>query len=312
MRMTNDSGSVGRRGRPVEVRAAAEPQQAVTAEVLRAGAQALAATDAPRVTAEALLAHLLGLSRTQLLARLDQPVAAGTRAAYEQAVGRAAAGEPLAYLTGRREFHGLEFQVDARVLVPRPETELLADLALKFAAERCSLAEPGAAPLRVADVGTGSGVLAVTLAVKCGRAQILAVDLSAEALEVARANAARHAVLDRVAFVQGDLLSCAARGSCDVMVANLPYIPSARLAGLPVARYEPAVALDGGPDGLTLVRRLLASAPQIMAPGGDVLLEIESTLGEAVMALAQAAFPAARVRRHMDLAGLDRVIEVRL
>jgi release factor glutamine methyltransferase len=288
----------------------AAPVQAVTADVLRAAAQALAATDSPWITAQALLADLLGLSRTQLLARLDQPIAPELRAVFEQAVRRAAAGEPLAYLTGRREFYGLEFQVDARVLVPRPETELLADLALEFAAERQRA--PGARVLRVVDVGTGSGILAVTFAVKCPRARIWAVDLSAAALAVARANAERHQALVRVAFVRGDLMSFMAPAGCDVLVANLPYIPSAQLLGLPVHNYEPTLALDGGPDGMTPIRCLLADAPRVVAPGGCLLLEIGATQGEAVAALAQSTFQGAQLQRHCDLAGLDRVVGIRL
>ena len=291
-------------------RRAGGPSAGVTADILRAAAQALAATDSPWITAQALLADLLGVSRTQLLARLDQPIAPELWAVFEQAVRRAAAGEPLAYLTGRREFYGLDFQVDARVLVPRPETEMLVDLALKFAAERqrAASARPAAGRGRGHRKRHSGGDVRRQMPARAhlGRRP------PAAALAVARANAERHQVLDRVAFVRGDLLSFIAPACCDVLVANLPYIPSAQLLGLPVHNYEPTLALDGGPDGMTLIRCLLADAPRVVAPGGCLLLEIEATQGEAVAALAQSAFQGAQVQRHRDLAGLDRVVEIRL
>jgi release factor glutamine methyltransferase len=281
-------------------------------EALRSAAGRLAPADSPRLTAEALLAHLLGLTRAQLLSRLEQPLPADLAAPLERLVARAAGGEPLAYLTGHREFYGLDFAVDARVLVPRPETELLIDLALAVESPLTQLSRP-----HVLDVGTGSGALAVPLAVKCPRARLVATDISAGALAVACANAARHHVADRISFIQGDLLSAfplqpspASLHPFDLLVANLPYIPSAELRRLPVAKHEPRLALDGGPDGLEPLRRLLADAPCVLAPGGRLALEIEATCGEAAAALARAAFPTARVWVHQDLAGLDRAVEI--
>ena len=281
-------------------------------EALRLTAGRLAAADSPRLTAEALLAHLLGLTRAQLLSRLEQPLPPDLAAPLEQLTARAAGGEPLAYLTGHREFYGLDFAVDARVLVPRPETELLVDLALAAGSPLTQLPHP-----YILDAGTGSGVLAVTLAVKCPRARLVAADISAEALAVARANAARHQVADRIAFIQTDLLSAfpahhPARiiRRFDFLVANLPYVPSAELRGLLVAKHEPPLALDGGPDGLGPLRRLLADAPGVLAPGGRAALEIEATCGQAAAALARAAFPTAQVKVHQDLAGLDRAVEI--
>jgi release factor glutamine methyltransferase len=286
--------------------AAVAPPARSVGEALARAAAVLAAADSPRLTAEVLLAHVLGTPRPQLLARPEELLSAAAEAQYAHLAERAAAAEPLAYLTGQREFYGLAFLVDARVLVPRPETELLVDLVLS------SL--PAHPPTRVLDVGTGSGCLAVTLAVKLPRAQVIAVDVSRDALAVARANAKRHRVTEQITFVLGDLLSSFILhpSPFDLLLANLPYIASDELPTLAVSRHEPASALDGGPDGLTLIRRLLADAPRVMTPAGRVLLEIGATQGRAAAALAQAAFPSARVTVHQDLAGLDRVIEIEL
>jgi release factor glutamine methyltransferase len=274
--------------------------------LLREATHALENIDSPRLTAEVLLAHVLGLSRAQALARLEQKISAEAQAQFEALVARAATGEPLAYLTGTREFCGLEFVVDARVLVPRPETELLVDLAVRL--------QPGGRYQHILDVGTGSGCIAVTLAVKCPTARITAVDLSAEALAVARRNAERHAMGDRIVFVQSDLLAsreaALRHASFDLICANLPYVASDELRTLPVARHEPALALDGGPDGLALIRRLLTEAAQALAPGGRLVLEIGAGQGEAVVALARAVIPAVRVELHHDLAGLERLVAV--
>lgn len=265
-------------------------------------------TDSPRLTAEVLLAHTLGLTRAQLLARPEQPLSPEQQARYAALVNRAAAGEPLAYITGVREFHGLDFAVDARVLVPRPETELLVDLALQFLTTESTQS----AEKRVLDVGTGSGCIAVTIAVKHPAASVTATDISEEALAVARANAARHGVAQRIAFFRSDLLSSfhLLPASFDLIAANLPYIASAELRDLAVAGHEPRLALDGGPDGLLWIRRLLVDAPRALKPGGLLLLEIGATQGAAATALVQAAFPQGRVTLHRDLAGLDRVVSV--
>lgn len=297
-------------------------------EALNRAAQALAATDNyPRLTAEVLLAHILGLARTQLLARPEQTVTSTALTKYERLVERAADGEPLAYLDGHREFYGLDFLVDSRVLVPRPETELLIDLALRFTAElaeNAEIAEKDSAnsansalsavksPLSILDVGTGSGCIAVTLAVKLPSARITALDISADALAVARANAERHDVADRTQFIQSDLLSSfqLPTSHFPLLIANLPYIASEELQQLPVSKHEPILALDGGPDGLALIRRLLKDAPRVMAAGGRLLLEINDEKSAEASDIARAAFPAAHVGIHKDFAGLDRVVAV--
>jgi len=308
------------------------PLSSSCSDALQRATFALAATDSPRLTAEALLAHVLGISRTQLLSRPEHIVPPDLLADYETLIARAAAGEPLAYLTGHREFCGLDFRVGARVLVPRPETELLVELALKFTAELAEDANGigrgvqlnAPTEMNILDVGTGSGCIAVTLAVRLPPARITALDISADALALARLNAQRHSVADRVTFVQSDLLSnlqprsTSLRGQLSpitnyhLLLANLPYIPSDDFRRLPVAKHEPALALDGGPDGLDLIRRLLADAPRVMVPHGRLLLEINDEKSAEAFDLARAAFPAAHVEIHKDLAGLDRVIAISL
>jgi release factor glutamine methyltransferase len=271
-------------------------------------ALSLAGIASPRLTAEALLAHVLGVSRTQLLAQPERPLPDEAQLKFDQLVRRAAEGEPLAYLTGVREFHGLEFVVNPHVLVPRPETELLVDEALRFlTAERAEGVEK-----KVLDVGTGSGCIAVTIAAKCPAAGVTALDISEDALTVARANAQRHNVANRIAFFKSDLLAAIRYlpTAFHLLCANLPYIASDELRELPVAKHEPRLALDGGPDGLLWVRRLLPDAPRVMAPGGLLLLEIGAAQGSAAAALAQAAFPTSRVTVLKDYAGLDRIVRI--
>ena len=257
--------------------------------------------DHARLTAEVLLGHVLGLSRAQVLARLERDLGEAERARFEALVGRAANGEPLAYLTGQREFFGLDFEVTPDVLVPRPETELLVERAL---------AVLGAGPVHVVDVGTGSGIIAVTLAARRPLAHVTALDVSPAALTVARRNAERLGVAERVRFRQQDLLDPAPEAA-DLICANLPYIPAADLAALDVSRHEPRLALDGGPDGLDLIRRLVAQAVTVLAAQGGLLLEIEARQGPAVATLCASAFPGASIEIVRDLAGLDRVVQVR-
>lgn len=254
--------------------------------------------DSPRLTAEVLLAHVLGLGRAQLLARLEQPLAGPDAASYWALVARAAADTPLAYLTGRREFFGLEFDVDESVLVPRPETELLVEVALEGLAT---------GPAHVIDVGTGSGNIGVTLAVKRQAIRVTAIDRSAVALAIARRNAERHGVDQRMRFFEQDLLD-PSPPPADLICANLPYIPSADVATLAVSRHEPKLALDGGPDGLDLIRRLIAQSGTVLTPVGRLVLEIEARQGPAVSALCRDAFPRAAVRVLRDFANLDRVV----
>ena len=278
---------------------------------LQSARDPLAPLDDAHLTATALLAHVFGLTRTQLLARPELPLAPEQATAFAALLARAAQGEPLAYLTGQREFYGLEFEVDARVLVPRPETELLVDRAR------------AARPARVLDVGTGSGCIAVALAVHLPQAALTASDVSASALAVASRNAQRHHVADRIRFVQSDLLNAwqpPASGfrlltsdfqpPFQLICANLPYIDPVELRALAVSRFEPQLALAGGRGGLALIERLLSQAPSALAPGGRLLLEIGASQGPAALALARGAFPAAAISLERDLAGLDRLLVI--
>ena len=259
-----------------------------------------------RLDAELLLGHTLGLNRAAILAQYERPLTPKELTRYRDLVARRAAREPLPYITGHREFFGLDFAVDARVLIPRPETELLVEHAL-------SIARRTAGPLEIADVGSGSGAIAVTLVVNLPQATVYALDDSAGALEVTAGNARRHNVAARVRCWQGDLLA-PLPGPVDLIAANLPYVTTGEWEALPAELHdhEPRAALDGGPDGLDAIRRLLASAGPYLRPGGALLLEIGASQGAAVTTLAQHCFPAADVRLHRDYAGLDRVVIVRL
>jgi len=265
-----------------------------------------AEVDEARLDAELLLAHTLGLNRAAILARPDRPLTPKELTRFRDLVARRTAREPLPYITGHREFFGHDFVVDARVLIPRPETELLVEHALR-------IARPVPRPLEIADVGAGSGAIAVTLAVHLPHAIVYALDDSAGALAVTAENARRHNVAERVQCRQGDLLA-PLPGPVKLIAANLPYVAAGEWAELQpeLHDYEPYAALVGGPDGLDAIRRLLAAAGPYLHPGGALLLEIGASQGAAVTALARCHFPAADVQLHPDYAGLDRLVIVAL
>jgi release factor glutamine methyltransferase len=265
--------------------------------------------------AQVLLAHVLGTDRAALLAHPERILTPAQAAAYRALVERGAAGVPLPYLTGHQAFYDLDLIVTSEVLIPRPETEHLIETALAWAHKR-SLT-PQSSPhrgvgLRIVDVGTGSGAIAVTLAKHLPGARVCAIDLSAAALEVARQNAARYDLEQRIEWKVGDLLTPLVEEGqqVDLIAANLPYIVHKDLASLAVARHEPQLALDGGPDGLDLIRRLLVQAPRVLAEEGLLLLEIGAGQGEQVCDLARAALPGAQARILFDYAGLDRVVSI--
>jgi len=261
-------------------------------ELLTSGTARLraAGSESARLDTELLLGWALGAERTALIAHPEAPVGADAAAAFEGAVLRREAGEPVAYIRSLKEFYGLAFGVDRRALIPRPETELLVAQAEREVAWRLTSApRPAGTPkLRVVDVGTGSGAIAIALATLLRRRRmlpevsILAVDCSAGALSLARENAVAHAVADEVVFGEADLLP-EAEPPFDLILANLPYIPSAEIERLPVAAsFEPRTALDGGPDGLSAIRRLLGALPSALAPAGIALLEIGFDQGPAI------------------------------
>ncbi len=256
--------------------------------------------DSARFDAELLVAYALGIERIHLYTDHDRPLAKPELAAIRALVRRRGQCEPAAYIIGTRHFWKHEFAVDARVLVPRPETELLVERALDALPE-------GA---RVVDVGTGSGCIALSIAADRPDVQIVAIDASDDALAVARANAARLGV-EGVDFVRGLGLD-PVTDPVDLVVSNPPYIPSADIEDLmpDVRDHEPRQALDGGADGLDVVRALLADAPEHLSAGGRMLIEIGYDQGPAVRALAEADGRYTDISVRPDLAGHDRVLEV--
>lgn len=291
------------------------------ATLVQGAADRLAASGSgsPRLDAELLLAHVLGVDRTGVLAHPGAPVGPEARARFEAEVARREAGEPVAYIRGFREFHGLAIATDARALIPRPETELLVDAALAEVVARLTAAarRAGAPALRVADVGTGSGAIAIALlaALRARRMAehvlVVATDASPAALELARDNAVGHGLADRMVFVEADLLPPVVDPPYALVCANLPYVATGQMEGL--ARdlsFEPRAALDGGPDGLDLARRLLARLPDALAADGAALLEIGSDQGGAIVEAVAAQLPGWRCTVAADLAGLPRLARV--
>nr|WP_290668093.1 peptide chain release factor N(5)-glutamine methyltransferase [Ardenticatena sp.] len=274
-------------------------------EALQWGTERLrTASTTPRLDAEVLLADVMGVSRAGLIARLHATLTREAFKAFQGRIARREQGEPVAYILGRKAFYGRDFLVDARVLIPRPETELLVERAL---ARLAKMPTP-----RIADIGTGSGCIAVTLAAERPDATVIAIDVSEGALAVARANAERHGVAGRVTFRRGSLLE-PLDTPVHLIAANLPYVGTNEMDVLApsVATYEPHVALFAGPDGLALIRELLAQvSPTLLLPGGAVLLEIGYAQGEVVAQMARQRWPQAQVVVHRDLAGLDRVVEI--
>jgi len=291
-------------------------------EALHRGSQALAeaASEEAALEADLLLAHALGTDRTHLYQRLPEPLPPDAATAFDALLRRRLAHEPVPYITGRREFFGLEFEVTPAAIIPRPETETLVELVLAFCGSR------GPSELRIADVGVGCGAIAVSLAVSLPQAEVIASDVSPDALALARRNAERHAVSGRIDFREGDLLAplrdpvdvIAAnlpyvRRRVDVIAANLPYVRSADFEASPpeIREHEPRLGLDGGPDGLRLIERLLRDAPACLKPDGALFAEIGEEQGEAALSLARACFPQARIKVKQDLSALDRVLVVR-
>lgn len=266
-----------------------------------------AGVDSPRLAAQVLLAHALGCDRIGLYTQFDKPLGQGELGRYRELVRRRLAGEPVAYLVGTQEFWSIELAVDDRVLIPRRDSETVIELVLGELGDR-------AAPIRIADVATGSGALALVLLRELPAATAVATDLHPGPLAVAAANAERLGVRERIELREGDLLAPLAGDRFDVIVANLPYVPSGDIAGLSAeVRREPSAALDGGADGLDLVRRLAAGVAAHLAPRGLVALEHGFDQGEAVRArLAEAPGPFEAPWTRADLAGQPRVTAARL
>lgn len=261
-----------------------------------------ALSDTPYLDAQVLLSHILGQRRSWILAHPDPTLTAAQRQNLTRALHCLESGTPLPYVLGRWEFYKLDFTLTPHVLIPRPETELLVEKAIAWLRDNPSRRS-------CADIGTGSGCIAVTLAVNVPGAKILATDISPTALRVAQENAHKHGVEGQISFL-GDNLLASVAGKFDVICANLPYIPTSTLKTLAVYGQEPTLALDGGPKGLRLIQTLMADLPRSLSPGGLLLLEIDSSHGPEVRRMAQKTFPQADVQIHADLAGHDRVLAV--
>jgi release factor glutamine methyltransferase len=275
------------------------------ADALRAatGRFEAAGFETPRLDAEVLLRHVLGLDRTALFLRLMEPLATSDQACFAALIERRLAGEPIAYLTGTREFMGLPFAVRPGVLIPRPETERIVEWALAWLQTR-----PVGESTIVLDVGTGSGAIVLSLAQRLSLAWpalFVGSDRSRAALEIAAENRTRLAPAARVRLVRGDLSEWCA-GPIDLLLANLPYLRPDQVDANPELAPEPALALVGGADGLELVRRLVADAPRVLGPSGSLALEIDPSQAARVSELVAAAFPDAAVTVLPDLAGLAR------
>ena len=254
--------------------------------------------DAP-LEGELLLRHTLKISRVQLYINLEKELAPRQEEAFWRQLERRLQGEPAAYITGHREFYGLDFNVNPSVLIPRPESELLVETALTLAKNR---------PLfTIADIGTGSGAIAISLAVNLPQAKIYATDISAAALEVAFANCRKHGVSDRVRLLEGNLLEPLPE-PVDVIVANLPYVRESELN----PQFEPPLALDGGADGMETIKQLCQQAGGKLKSGGSLLLEIGQGQREAVTAILHNIFPVGDIEVMPDLGGIDRVVHLSL
>lgn len=261
-------------------------------------------SDTPSLDAQNLLATVMGKSRSWVLAHPEANLTSNQVDAYHQNTTAIVGGMPLPYVLEYWEFFGLEFHVTPDTLIPRPETELMVEKAIHWLRQN-----PG--PNWGADVGTGSGCVAVAIANHANNISFIGTDISFQALDVASKNALHHKLEHRIHLLQTDL---APRTSLpmNLICANLPYIPTSTLKELEIFGREPRIALDGGEDGLALINRFLNQAPNLIAPGGLILIEIDPSQGSPVIELASRVFPTATVEVHQDLAGLDRLIAIQL
>lgn len=261
-------------------------------------------TDSPGLDAQVLLAFVCKKDRTWILAHPEYELNPEEILIMAEALARIYAGVPLPYVIGEWEFYQLLFKVTPSVLIPRPETELLVETAIRWLQENphCN---------QVAEVGTGSGCIAISIASHVPHARITAIDISPEAVAVAERNAALHQVCDQIEFRENDLLTNIP-GPFHLICANLPYIPSAALRCLPVYLQEPTLALDGGDDGLKVIGRLLEQSAQKLAKGGLALFEIEAGHPQEAKALAAQYFPQANISTKLDLAGRHRLLIIEL
>lgn len=256
----------------------------------------------PWLDAEILVAHVLDSSRERLHSHPEQPLTLQQRRRLQRLTRRRAARVPVPYLTGEREFYGYALKVSPAVLIPRPESELLVELAIDWLR-----AHPGAR--RVIDLGTGSGAVAIAVAKAVPLVRVVARDVSARALGVAAANVGRYRLSSRIMIERADLLRGAA--PADLVLANLPYISAAQKRVRPrELEYEPALALDGGDDGLSLIRTAMTQAPAVVKRGGCLMFECDPSQVRKMERLARSHWPTATVTIHKDLAGRNRVVRI--
>jgi release factor glutamine methyltransferase len=259
-------------------------------------------SDTPSLDAQLLLCEVLRCPHAWILAHPEAPLEESRITDFIIALTRYQHGEALPYVLGWWEFYGRRFRLTPAVLIPRPETELMVEEALSFLSEHPKMR-------LAADIGTGSGCVAITLAAEVPDLRMVASDLSSEALRVAGSNSREHGVESRVGLLQADLLTPLA-ASFGLICANLPYIPTSSLSDLEVARREPHVALDGGADGLAVIRRMLTQLPGVLAQDGRALFEIGAGQGEAVLDIAKAVLPHSEIKLRLDLARHDRLLVV--
>ena len=250
---------------------------------------------------EILMRHILGISQTELYIELDRELSPEEDGKFWSLIKRRLGGEPSAYLTGHREFYALDFNVDADVLIPRPESELLVDKTLKLLRHH---------PIStIAEIGTGCGAIAISLSLNLPQAKIYATDISAAALKVAQLNCQKHGVADRIYLLEGDMLDPLPE-MVDLVVANLPYVRETELSRVSTLNIEPSLALNGGADGLEKIRQLCSQISDKLRPGGCLLLEIGQGQGEAISTFLSNLFPAAEIELIQDLNSINRVVSL--
>ena len=256
-----------------------------------------------RLEAEILLRHVLKIDRATMFSNLENILDSKQENDIAELVQRRIANEPLSYITGTREFYSLDFQITSAVLIPRQETETLVDEVIKIAKEN---------PLKIVDVGTGSGAIAIALAVNLPLAKIIATDISVDALHVAESNTKMNDVVSRINLKQGNLLDVLDE-KVDVIVSNPPYIPSNQIEHLqPEVKKEPHIALDGGSDGLEYIRKLIGNCSEKLNNNGHIFIEIDPSQSEEVLKIADTHFPDARTAIIKDLSQNNRVLSIHL
>jgi len=269
--------------------------------------------DNPRLNAELLLARSLNLSREELYTHLQDPYVEEEKGRFEGLIRKRLSGEPLQYILGYQEFWSIHFKVDPRVLIPRPETELLVEQSLSVLTAACLKRTP-----YVLEIGTGSGAVAISLATELKDLFVVATDVSGEALLLARENARSAGVLQRIEFVNGDLFSPIRRmpdqEPFDLILSNPPYIHRSRIQNLAkeIKDYEPTMALNGGEDGMEFYRSIVSQGPSYLRRGGWLLLEVGKGQGKRLSAMIEAEGSFSRPERIKDLSGIERVVKVQI